>query len=510
MKINFIFIFFACILRLNAQREADCLAVGYCDYSLPQGCNIPYGSSIYKFNIDSLESINENAGLNLSTSYSRAAFSDNTTGDLLFASNGWRLVNSQGNILAHKLWRADIPWPNDNYDSTMVLNSLGPLFLNDPGDSTKAYLFYGQYKIMDLGTGVRKYDVLFTYAYLDIPTQSLISKNNVLLDELTAPGDMQACRHANGRDWWVIKPGRYEDEYYIGILSPSGLLLEKITIPEATHREQGETFTYFNQEGNRLIHFTGKENKYLYGYDFDRCRGSLSNMEFHDLSDSLQPGDWTACTISPDGSKLYIRRSSVPGPSLEGGGTLQYDLETGAFQHFTEIGNVQLTPNYKNILMGSRIIVDAASDSSIQTLSTIFNPNAPYPDFQFVENSDTVINITGFISPSNFANFRLGKLLGSPCDTIVSGVQVILPKGLQFGVFPNPSNGVFSISLPKNQQLRWELSNTLGQKVCSGAITAAEASYNIPNVVTNGLYVLSLVNEYGEIVGVKKLIINKE
>jgi hypothetical protein len=255
---------------------------------------------------------------------------------------------------------------------------------------------------MDFGTGVRKYDVLFTYAYLDIPTQSLISKNNVLLDELTAPGDMQACRHANGRDWWIIKPGRYEDEYYIGILSPTGLTLEKITIPEATHREQSETFTYFNQEGSRLIHFTGKENKNLYGYDFDRCSGSISNMEFHDLSDSLQPGDWTACTISPDGSKLYIRRSSIPGPSLEGGGTLQYDLATGEFHRFTDKGNMQLTPNYKNILMGGRIIVDVASDSSIQTLSKISNLNAPYPNFQFELNSDTVLNIANLIVDISF------------------------------------------------------------------------------------------------------------
>jgi hypothetical protein len=355
---------------------------------------------------------------------------------------------------------------------------------------------------------VLKADLTFTYAYLDIPTQSLISKNNQLLNEISAPGDMQACRHANGRDWWMLKPGSYEDEYFIGLLSPQGIQLERITIPGIPHRGQFETFSYFNKEGTKFIHFTGKRYKYLHEYNFDRCSGSLSNTVIHDLSDSLQFGDWTACTMSPDGSKLYIRRSMRPGAQLEGEGTLQYDLETSLYTYITEVSSSPiLTPNYKNVLLGGGII---ENDSVTQTISTILFPNNAGLGCGFVLNSDTVLNIANFVSPSNFANFRLGKLVGSPCDTIVSGLQAIVPKGLQFGVFPNPSNGVFSISLPKDQQLRWELSNTLGQKVCSGVIIAAEASYTLPNAVTNGLYVLSLVNEFGEIVGVKKLIINKE
>jgi hypothetical protein len=201
-----------------AQRQADSWAFGLCfpEYIFP-GCTPPYGSSIMKFNEEGVESVIEPAGLNLSTSYSRASFSDKNTGDLLFASNGWRLVNRSGQVLAHKLWRNDMPHPQDSPDTTQVLNSLGPLFLNDPGDDTKAYLFYGQYRRTNFpGIGVAKLDVLFTYAYLDIPTQSLISKNNVVLTDTTAPGDMSACRHANGRDWWLFKSGKKENEVYVG------------------------------------------------------------------------------------------------------------------------------------------------------------------------------------------------------------------------------------------------------------------------------------------------------
>jgi hypothetical protein len=316
-----------CPLVLNAQREADCFAIGYCDFAPTKDCKPPEGSAIYKFNEEGIEYIEEYAGLNLSTSYSRAAFSDRHTGELLFASNGWRLVNRSGQVLADKLWKDDMPWPGDNPDTSGVLNTLGPLFLNDPGDSTKAYLFYGQYLIQDWGgdLGFLKLDKLFTYAYLDIPTQSLISKDHVLLDELTSPGDMAACRHANGRDWWLIKPGAYDNENFIGMVSPQGVNLEKQIYPGMQHRKQARTFTYFNQQGDKMLRYVSQYRE-LYAYNFDRCSGELSNLVVHDLKDSIEVGDWNACTISPDGSKFYLRRSG-------NGGTLQYDLETSEYTY---------------------------------------------------------------------------------------------------------------------------------------------------------------------------------
>jgi len=351
---KFLILLFIFPFALSAQREADCLAIGYCSDAFSIGCNVPYGSAIYKFNEDGFEYIEEYANLNLSTSYSRAAFSDRHTGELLFASNGWRLVNRSGQVLAHKLWHDDIPHPGNTPDTTAVLNTLGPLFLNDPGDDTKAYLFYGQHRIQNFGTpiGHVTYDVLFTYAYLDIPTQSLISKGNVLLDELTAPSDAQACRHANGRDWWLIKPGQYNDEYHIGVLSPQGVSLQKIMVEGIENRrEQTLTFTYFNQDGNRMLHFVPLHRE-LHAYDFDRCSGELSNLMVYDLSDSIAVGDWNACTISPDGTKFYIRRS-VAGPNNLIGGTCQLDLNTGNFIRLNTLGTIQLTPNYKNILSGT-------------------------------------------------------------------------------------------------------------------------------------------------------------
>ena len=297
---------------LIAQREGDSFAVGYCDFMFLHGCVEPYGSSIYKFNEDGIEEIIEPAGLNLNTDFSRAAFSDNTTGDLLFASNGWRLVNRSGEVISYKLWREDLTAPNTFNDTANLLYTQNPLFLPDPGDSTKAYLFYGQYRYANLfGTGPALLDVLFTYAYLDIPTQSLISKGNVAISDTTSIGGLAAVRHANGRDWWVVKPGRFQDEYYVGLLGPQGIEFEKRILSDVDHFEQGRPCSYFSESGDIFVNFTGSPFK-IYRFNFDRCEGSLSNVVLHSVADSVWNGDWMAPALSGDGSKFYFRRSSFP------------------------------------------------------------------------------------------------------------------------------------------------------------------------------------------------------
>ncbi len=491
-----IFVFYYSFFTLSAQREADCFAIGYCDFDPTPDCPPPYGSAIYKFNEEGIEYIEEYAHLNLSTAYSRAAFSDRHTGELIFASNGWRLVNRSGQVLAAKLYNDDIPHPGGTADTTNINNFLGPLFLNDPGDNTKAYLFYGQTLHKNYsGIGFAALDVMFTYAYLDIPTQSLISKGNVVVNEPTAPfGGMAACRHANGRDWWLVKLGAYLDDFYIGVLSPQGVNLQKITYPVKKDSLSGVTWTYFNQNGDKMLRFASSYNE-LHVYDFDRCTGELSNLVVHDLSDSLTIDDlrdWNACNISPDGSKFYVSRSTW-GTC----GTLQYDLETTKYTCITPISTApQLTPNYKHILLGWSEIT--ANDSMCQTLSTIYEPDKPGLECNFVLNTDTVMNFPNFLSPSCFANFRLGPLKGSPCDTIVNGMGEV--KAERMKVFPNPASEWLNFKLPVNTgEIVLEVFSISGQRVMNTTLFAPLEAIQVSHLPV-GLYLLRFTDGNGQAV----------
>ena len=130
-------------VHLSAQRQSDVVWAGNSFFSTPW--EAPFRNFLLVFNEDSLEYIDNETPIVLSGLDSRAAYSDRN-GNFKFASNGWRLVNSAGEILSYKLWRDDMLWPGGSSDTSLVSLSKGPLFLEDPGDSNRVYLFYGQYK----------------------------------------------------------------------------------------------------------------------------------------------------------------------------------------------------------------------------------------------------------------------------------------------------------------------------------------------------------------------------
>jgi hypothetical protein len=328
---------------------------------------------------------------------------------------------------------------------------------------------------------------------LDIPSRSLISKNNIILDEFSASGDMQATRHANGRDWWLIKPGMYEDEYFIGLLDPSGIQMNKVIISGLPHRGRFETYSYFNQNGDKYIHFTGKRYKFIHEFSFDRCSGQLSVPIVHDLTPFIfTPGDYTASTISPDGSKLYIRQSPSITDTSFLGGLFQYDLNTFQFSTFTSVigALISLSPNYKDLFFMNAIPVN---NQLIKTLNFVKNPNEIASELNIEYDKYVITNSSGLASHSNFANFRLGKLAGSPCDTIVSSVQTMSQKEVNIQLYPNPARDILYLEFPYPNGKPYQISiiDVMGKLVYSSTFAAEGGSLSLVSLgLAKGLYVL--------------------
>jgi len=457
------------VLYSNAQRQSYSTINGNCFQFFEAGCDSPYANMILKFNDDSLDQIIEPLNLNLATNYSRAAFSD-TNGNLLFASNGWRLVNSQGEVLSYKLWRDEMPHPNDSPDTTMTLNTLGPLFLNDPGDSSKAYLFYGEYQIFNDAPYTINADTYFSYAYLDNENQSLISQNNTVLDVPTNYGNMQACRHGNGRDWWIIKSGIRENKFFIGLLDPSGIEMEEITISGIPNRTQGNTFSQFSFDGTRFVHYTCFPNRIIYTYDFDRCSGHLSNMQMHDLSDSLRAGDLNAFALSPDGDIAYIKKGGYISEPQQVQGLLQYQFSTGQYYYATEFASAPfLEPNGKRMLIQTATNIGQPNINFY--LSEITEPNLFGSSCNIQLHKYSIQNNATFIMPSNYANFKLGALSGSICDSLNTGIQLNTSNSnIRFKIFPNPVES--SLTIEQDIPINYEviISDMLGRTQWKGQI----------------------------------------
>ena len=478
--------------QLFAQRQSDVVWAGNSFFSTPW--EVPFRNFLLVFNEDSLEYIDNETPIVLSGLDSRAAYSDRN-GNFKFASNGWRLVNSTGEILSYKLWRDDIPWSEGSPDTTMIANSKGPLFIEDPGDSNRVYLFYGaSAENLPSSLGLMRKDVLFSYVLLDVNSQSLISYHHNYLTDTTSLSDAVAVRHGNGRDWWILKPGLFTNEYYIALLDPSGLSeMEKVTISGVVPREQTTTVSHFTQDGNTFIHFTGLGPKWVQRYNFDRCTGTLSNPQETDLTQFFRWQDPCNFTISPDGSKFYAVRLNY-NDSTYVPGTFQYDFETNILSQTSDrTGLAFLTPNFKEILFFTRLIPNTITNLYF---SSINNPNGADENCDVEYFKFEVINFPYMLYAPNFANYRLGPLSGSECDPLSSNsLELNAAPAPSLSVFPNPSKGLLQVRLAnvKSQHQRIRIFNALGQVVYDAALTSNSTQINLEQLRLNpGMYWLEV------------------
>jgi hypothetical protein len=508
-KLWILFILNCLTIYSFAQREADSFYFG--GYDGGEGCQTclaPQQGNIFWFNQDSIQEIIDPACFKLATYFSKATFSNKNTGELIFASNGWRLIDNDGVILTHKLYFDNMPHPGGG-DTTDVYNQSGPLFLPHPGDSTKAYLLYGQlFTPFVIGGYNLRADKFFTYALLDIPSKTLISKNNLILSDTSMNGDMQACRHANGRDWWIVKPHIYSDLYYIGLLTPQGIEMQLIQIPNVPHNLRINSSSKFNIQGTKYIQYVGGIQRLIHEYDFDRCNGTLSNFVVHDISDSIAPNDngLATMTISPDGSKFYIQRNNTIFPSLTQG-LYQVDFATNSMELIARYGGTpQMMPNGKKIIFREDSLVENIGWYS--RVSEINNPNASFNELDIHHFKYNPPNALDGIAPNNFAYMRLGADTLSICDSL----SVITKKsGLKenggLALFPNPATYYLQTEVQEQGTTQYKITNYYGQVVQFWQSNQITQNIELSNL-NNGFYLLQATSNAGRVVQ-KKFVIQR-
>jgi hypothetical protein len=496
MKIKLTILFAFICFSAYSQRQADAILIGnsFFSSSFPS----PQRNSILSF--DDLSFLGEDTStpIVMSNFYSRASYADNH-GNLLFASNGWRLANSFGEVLSYKLWHDDIPWPGGSPDTTRVDLTRGPLFLPDPADSNRVYLFYGEYvNNQPMQTlGFARLDVRFCYALLDVPTQSLISKDHIILEDTTALSDIVALRHGNGRDWWIYKPSTQSNQYYRGLLSMDGLSeFELYTIPGMEGREQAYTMTHFTQDGSMMAHFSTYQSKYCQRLDVDRCSGNLSNPRETDLNPMFRPAEIGNFILSPDGSKFYGYRLEY-NDSTYLRGNCQYDFNLDSLTFLTPQGTLLfLSPNFKELYFSTTI---QEGDTTIFYIGAIQSPDSLGLLADVNEQKYPLVNAPVMLASSNFANYRLGPLAGSNCDTIGTvtvGAQ-IQDNVEVLSVFPNPSKEKVHIRLKQPIQTPSQVTilNAIGQVVFQDQIEEEYTSLDAVSLgIPNGVYTICVQN----------------
>ncbi|MBL0095419.1 MAG: hypothetical protein IPP46_02200 [Bacteroidetes bacterium] len=144
----------------------------------------------------------------------------NSQGDFLMSSNGVWIANANNDTMLNgsglnpngitSSWAFGLPAVYNN------------VFLNFPNDTTQFALFH--HTFIQLGAN---YYVTELYSssidmQLDSGLGGVTYKNNIIIQD-TLAGGIAACKHANGRDWWVVMIKENSDLVYKILFTPQGI-----------------------------------------------------------------------------------------------------------------------------------------------------------------------------------------------------------------------------------------------------------------------------------------------
>ncbi|NOT38822.1 MAG: T9SS type A sorting domain-containing protein [Saprospiraceae bacterium] len=251
---------------------------------------------------------------------------------------------------------------------------------------------------------------------------TIVSTNNLFLSDSIDIGKITACRHANGRDWWIII-GRYNKPEVYTILFDGNKVVRSFIqnigrIPE----NQSNGYSCFSPKGNYYCSTSIKESNNLsHGifelYDFDRCSGQLKNRQFDQLDTT--PTIAFGCAFSPDSRFLYLSSSYylyqyeiIDGKLSNKTVIAEYDGHIGhVFDNNTSsstFGNLQLAPD-------GRIYSNPEFLQS-RYMHIINKPNKSGAACDFIQHSVRLKSI--ITTTPSFPNYRLGPIDGSICDSL--------------------------------------------------------------------------------------------
>jgi hypothetical protein len=240
-------------------------------------------------------------------------------GNLLFYTNGNYVSNRLDQMMKNGEGIGEVHWDKGNPMRQ------GFIALPYPGHPNQYMIIHSNWEWRNVQEGNTPiaYNLKYTLVdmHLDNGLGSVVEKNIVVSNKEHAMDGLTACRHANGRDWWVIKPGYDEGESVLEtyLLDPTGLKhVATQFFPGGlfSFKRVGAT-TVFTPDGNYFIFsqiWSLYEPRYLQVFYFDRCTGTLTH---HETIEEKEQGIEHAVAVSPNSRFLYnIQDTSV----------YQYDL----------------------------------------------------------------------------------------------------------------------------------------------------------------------------------------
>ncbi len=387
------------------------------------------------------------------------------SGNLLFVTNGVYVADATGDTMQNGSGL------NPSSYTSLYPDGLPPMQMNiiipDPGNADLYYLFH---TTIDDPFGALLTRFLY-YSIIDMSLNSglgaVTAKNQMLLNDSLTKGNLTACKHANGRDWWLICHKAYSTIYYKFLITPYGIqgpftqsigILRENDLGQAAFSPDGNHFACYNLRSQYPAH--------LEVYNFDRCTGLISNPVHIAMLDSATG---VGVAFSPNSNLLYVSSTNyvyqfdVTAPNIAATQTTVavWDGFYSPNPPFATLFNIQqLAPDGK-IYIGT--------GNSTLHLHVINQPDSAGLACDLVQHG-IPLPAYNYNSLPNHPNYFLGALVGSPCDTLTSlASELAIDK--QLNAFPNPNNGLFTLGFNAQKEVGvLEIFDAMGRRVYSDKV----------------------------------------
>jgi type IX secretion system substrate protein len=431
-------------------------------------------------------------------------------GSLLISSNGYFIANATGDTMINGSGINPGQFTED-YKTYGLPLPYGNIILPMPDDSTKYVLFH---QTANYSSPTFASTEIY-YSIIDINLTgglgAVISKNNIIINGSFGWG-MTACKHGNGRDWWIVALSDSGTTAYKILLTPDTIQYmgsEYLQVPafvawggQPTFSPDGEQFAFSHTK----FLGTGQYPLDIRLFYFDRCTGIFTNKMYLTLGDST--GGF-GIGFSSNSRFLYVSSTQR---------IYQFDTDSSnipASKLTVSINDTFLSAppvfytNFHLMYHAANGKIYISSTSSVLHLHEI-----NYPDSAGLNCNVQLHNIYTdcfFIGVPNHPNYYLGAKTGSPCDTLGLSVAEI-NHNFHLKIFPNPvTDGNFKITylLPQNKGGRLEIFDVTGKRIYMEVLPPwSTLQYIIIPKLADGVY-NCVITSSGERVSKKLLVFNE-
>lgn len=424
--------------------------------------------------------------------FANASISDDQ-GNLLMFCFGKTIANKTGDFMDNGDGLCDgNECPNAcNLQANTHLQ--GVLILPKPGHLSQYYVFIKDY---ELAGGCQPGRV--TASLVDLSYNNglgkVLTRAIPILSDTLSDSRMTACKHANGRDWWLINHEYNTGGIFCQLIAPDSIyppIVQNLINQPDENDDSG--WSIFSPDGETFATTTAGLKKIIL-LSFNRCTGEFSN--YREVQADTTVEYYVYMAFSGNGQYLYAGNNSY----LD-----QFDLYSSNIAS-SKVQLVHDTAGFPGLggiglACDSKVYVSGWSGPS-PCFSVINSPNSKAPMCDFHLRSECIPGSQIRTVP-NFPNYNLGRLAGSPCDTL--GLSLTeQQKEKRLSVYPNPSSEWINLEYGFMDWSKGEVTlqtvNSLGQIVIQQRLPNY-SSYRKLDVshLANGPYRITL-NRQGQVI----------